>query len=63
MDEPRDCCTKQSESERERYMLYVIPSNTNEHIFMTETDSETWRIYTCGCQGGEGGKEGLGVWD
>ena len=47
MDGPRDYHTKQSKSERERQIPYVITYmwnlnyDTNEHIYKTETDSQT----------------------
>ena len=48
--------TKWRKSEREREIPYdityiwSIKYNTNEHIYETETDSN--REQTCGCQGG-----------
>ena len=47
MDGPRDYHTKQSKSERERQIPYVITYmwnlnyDTNEHIYETETDAQT----------------------
>ena len=47
MDGPRDYHTKWSKSERERQIPYDITYmwnlnyNTNEHIYETETDSQT----------------------
>ena len=47
MDEPRDDHTKQSKSEPERQTPYDITYmwnlkyDTNEHIYKTETDSQT----------------------
>ena len=47
MNEPRDCYTKQSKSERERQMLYdiiymwTLKYDTNEFIYKIEMDSKT----------------------
>ena len=47
MDAPRDYHTKQNKSERERQIPYDIiymwnlKYNTNEHIYETETNSQT----------------------
>ena len=47
MDGPKDYHTKWSKSERERQISYDIiymwnlKNNTNEHIYKTETDSQT----------------------
>ena len=47
MDGPRDCHTKRSKSERERHIPYDttymwnLKYDTNEHIYETETDSQT----------------------
>ena len=68
MDATRDDHTKESNSERERQILYNITYmqnlnyDTNEHVYRTEADSQTQRT-TRGCQGVEGqGREVLGVW-
>ena len=65
MDGPRDYHTKWNKSEREKQMSYDITYmwnlkyDTNELIYETETRhiAQTW-----GCQGGEWGRGGLGVW-
>ena len=42
MDEPRDYHTKQSKSEREtNTYMWNLKYNTSEHIYETETDSQT----------------------
>ena len=47
IDKPRDDHTKQSKLKRERQILYDftymwnLKYDTNEHIYKTETDSET----------------------
>ena len=47
MDGPRDYHTKRSKSERERQISYditymwTLKYDTNEHIYETETDSQT----------------------
>ena len=49
MDGPGDYDTKGNKSERDRQISYDITSmwnlkyDTNEHIYETETDSQTWR--------------------
>ena len=47
-DGPRDCHTERSKSDRETEILYNIPymqnlkrTYANEHIYKTETDSQT----------------------
>ena len=48
MDRPRDCHTEWSKSDRERevscdiaYMQNLKKDDTSEHIYKTETDSQT----------------------
>ena len=45
MDAPRDCPTKQSVSEKNRYhmtsLICLSKYDTNELIYKTETDSQT----------------------
>ena len=47
MDGPKDYQTKQSKSERKTpcdiTYMWNLKYNTNEHIYETETDSQTWR--------------------
>ena len=66
MDGTREYHTKWSKSEREKQIPYDITymwnlkCNTNELIYETETDSN--REQTCGCQGGGGwGRDEVGV--
>ena len=41
----------------------TVKYDTNELIYETETESQTWRM-DCGSQGGGGWeRDGLGVWD
>ena len=68
MDGPRDVHTKRSESDQERQVscdityMWNLKYDTNELIHETETDSH--REQTCGCQGGrEWGKDGVRVLD
>ena len=57
MDGSIDYHTEQSNSEKERQMSY----DTNEHIYKTETDSETQRTdLWLVAKGWE--RDGLGVW-
>ena len=42
--------------------MWNLKYGTNEHIYNTETDSQTQRT-DCGCQGGEGKEwDGQGAW-
>ena len=67
MDGPRDDHTKRSKSERERQTpcdityTWNLKYNTNQHIYETERDSQTWRTDLWLPSGGRG-REGLGVW-
>ena len=68
MDGPRVYQTKRNKSGREREIPYGIThmwnlkSNTNEHIYKTQTLSQTQRtdLWLPGV-GGE--RDGLGIWD
>ena len=57
MDATGDYHTKWSKSEWEKqiYIIYMwnLKYGTNEPIYRTEIESQTWRT-NCGCQGGEG---------
>ena len=66
MDEPGEYYASWSKSDRERQILYDttymwnLKNNTNESIYKTETDSQTWKtnIVTKGA-----GRDRLGIWD
>ena len=54
--------SKVSQKEKDKYhMISLVCRNlkydTNEHIYETETDLQTWRT-DCGCHGGGGVEEG-----
>ena len=64
MDGPRDHHTKQSKLDKNTTYMWNLKYNTNEHIYETETDSQTQRTdlwLTKGKRSEAGG--GLGVWD
>ena len=45
-------------------LIWNLKYDTNEHIYETETDSQTWRTdLWLPRWGWEWGKDGLGVWD
>jgi len=69
MDGPRDSHTKRSRSERERQISYAITYmwhlkyGTNEPIYKTESDSQTWRTDLWLPRAREREWDELRVWD
>ena len=59
MDATRDDHTKESNSERERQILYNITYMQNLNY---DNNELTYEPETCGCQE-RVGRDGLGVWD
>ena len=58
MDGPRDCHTKWSKSERDKYHMIlllcgILKNDSNELIYKTEIDSQTFWL-TKGIAGGHG---------
>ena len=67
MEGPRDYYTKWSKSERERQIYGItytwnLKNNTNEIIYETETNLQTWKT-DYGYQWEKNGRDKLGVWD
>ena len=69
MDGPREYHTKWSKPDRERQILcdiaymWNLKNNTNEFIYKTETDSETWKTNLRLPKERGGVRDKLGVWD
>ena len=63
MDGPRDHHTKQSKLDKNTTYMWNLKYNTNEHIYETETDSQTQRTDLWLTKGKRSGGGGLGVWD
>ena len=68
MDGLRHCHIKWNKSERERQTPYAITymwnlSKTKMSLPMKQKQAHRHRIQICGCQGGEGRGDELGVWD
>ena len=68
MDKTRDYHTKWSKAERERLIPYDntcmwnLKHDTNEHIYETERDSQTYRADVVAEEEGVWGREGVGGW-
>ena len=70
MDGPRDCHTKWSLSDKDKYIirhhLYVESKkqrDTNELVYKTEIDSQTQKTSLWLPKGKGGGRDKLGIWD